>query len=119
MSKYMIGVWYPEGGTPPPPDELEVIMNGVQAVHDDMAKAGVWVFGGALHGPDASTVVRANGADVLVTDGPYVETKELLGGFVILETESEEEALAIAKEWPSLATQANATVHLQPVFVRD
>ena len=84
MSKYMIGVWYPEGGTPPPPDELEVIMNGVQAVHDDMAKAGVWVFGGALHGPDASTVVRANGADVLVTDGPYVETKEHLGGFTVI-----------------------------------
>ena len=47
------------------------------------------------------------------------ETKELLGGFVILETESEEEALAIAKEWPSLSSQGNATVHLQPVFVRD
>ena len=59
------------------------------------------------------------GEGVVVTDGPYVETKELLGGFVILETESEDEALAIAKEWPSLSSQANATVHLQPVFVRD
>jgi hypothetical protein len=59
------------------------------------------------------------GEGVVVTDGPYVETKELLGGFVILETESEDEALAIAREWPSLSSQANATVHLQPVFVRD
>jgi hypothetical protein len=56
---------------------------------------------------------------VVVTDGPYVETKEILGGFVILETESFDEALAIAKEWPSLTSQPNATVHLQPVFVRD
>jgi len=59
------------------------------------------------------------GEGVVVTDGPYVETKELLGGFVILETESEDEALAIAREWPSLSSQPNATVHLQPAFVRD
>ena len=59
------------------------------------------------------------GEGVVVTDGPYVETKELLGGFVILETESEDDALAIASEWPSLSSQENATVHLQPVFVRD
>jgi hypothetical protein len=59
------------------------------------------------------------GEGVVVTDGPYVETKELLGGFVILETESEDEALAIAREWPSLSSQPNATVHLQPAYVRD
>ena len=56
---------------------------------------------------------------VVITDGPYIETKELLGGFVILETESEDEALAIASEWPSLATQPEATVQVHPVFVRD
>jgi hypothetical protein len=59
------------------------------------------------------------GEGVIVTDGPYVETKEILGGFVILETETEHEALTIAREWPSLATQPNATVQLQPVFVRE
>jgi hypothetical protein len=59
------------------------------------------------------------GEGVIVTDGPYVETKEILGGFVILETDTEDEALAIAGEWPSLATQPNATVQLQPVFVRE
>ena len=59
------------------------------------------------------------GDGVVVTDGPYVETKEILGGFVILETDTAEEALAMAKEWPSLGVQPNATVHLQPVFVRE
>ena len=59
------------------------------------------------------------GEGVVVTDGPFIETKELLGGFVILETETMDEALAIAAEWPSLATQPNATVQLQPVFVRE
>ena len=59
------------------------------------------------------------GEGVVVTDGPYVETKEILGGFVIIETDTAEEALAIAREWPSLQNQPNATVHLQPVFVRE
>lgn len=59
------------------------------------------------------------GEGVVITDGPYVETKELLGGFVVLETESLEQALSIASEWPSLATQPHATVQLQPVFVRE
>lgn len=59
------------------------------------------------------------GEGVVVTDGPYVETKEMLGGFVVLEVADEAEAVAIASEWPSLSTHAGATVQLQPVFVRD
>jgi hypothetical protein len=58
------------------------------------------------------------GEGVIVTDGPYVETKELLGGFVVFEADTEEEALRIASEWPSLSSQPNATVQLQPVFER-
>ena len=56
---------------------------------------------------------------LVVTDGPYIETKELLGGFVILETETIEEAVAIAAEWPSLATQPSATVQLHPAITRE
>ena len=56
---------------------------------------------------------------VVVTDGPYVETKELLGGFVVLEVADEAEAIAMASEWPSLSSQPGATVQLQPVFVRE
>jgi hypothetical protein len=59
------------------------------------------------------------GEGVVVTDGPFVETKELLGGFVVLEVADEAEAVAIASEWPSLTSQAGATVQLQPVFVRE
>ena len=59
------------------------------------------------------------GEGVVVTDGPYIETKELLGGFVVLEAATLPEALAIAREWPSLATQRNATVQLHPAFVRE
>jgi hypothetical protein len=59
------------------------------------------------------------GDGIVVTDGPYVEAKEILGGFVILEAESMERAVAIASEWPSLSSQPNATVQVQPAFVRD
>lgn len=55
---------------------------------------------------------------IVVTDGPYIETKELLGGFVIVEADSIDEAVAMAREWPSLATQANATVQVHPGYVR-
>jgi hypothetical protein len=56
---------------------------------------------------------------VVVTDGPYVESKEILGGFVILEAADIDEAVAIASEWPSLEEMPNSTVQLQPGFVRD
>ena len=58
------------------------------------------------------------GEGVVVTDGPYVETKEILGGFVIIEADAIDEAVAMASEWPSLAEMPNATIQLQPVFER-
>ena len=65
------------------------------------------------------TLRRGRQSDgIVVTDGPYVESKEILGGFVILEAESMEQAVEIASEWPSLGSQPNATVQVQPAFVR-
>jgi hypothetical protein len=58
------------------------------------------------------------GEGVIVTDGPYVETKELLGGFVILEANSLEDAVAIASDWPSLAHMPHSVVQVQPGYVR-
>ena len=59
------------------------------------------------------------GEGVVVTDGPYVESKEILGGFVILEAASIDEAVEIASDWPSLTSQPNSTVQVQPGFVRE
>jgi hypothetical protein len=59
------------------------------------------------------------GEGLSVTDGPYVETKELLGGFVIVEAADMDEAVAMASEWPSLSTQPNATVQVHPGYVRE
>ena len=54
----------------------------------------------------------------MVTDGPYVETKEILGGFVIIDAADMDEAIMIAREWPSLQNQPNATVQVQPIYPR-
>lgn len=59
------------------------------------------------------------GEGIVVTDGPYVESKEILGGFVIIEAADMDEAVAIASEWPSLRSLPNATVQVQPVYVRE
>lgn len=94
----------------------------VERHHAWFRKHGEHVVGGEeLDMPRTVKTLRPGrqGEGVVITDGPYVETKEILGGFVILEVESEAEALAMAREWPSLATQEHAVVHLQPVFTRD
>ena len=96
MTRYMVSVWYPAGAIKPPPDELEVIMHNAQAVHEEMEKAGVWVFAGGLHPSSTATVVRESGDDLLVTDGPYVETKEQLGGFSVVDVADLDEALVWA-----------------------
>ncbi|MGH2427510.1 MAG: YciI family protein [Candidatus Limnocylindria bacterium] len=72
---------------------------------------------------DAPRIVKTlrpgrQGEGIVVTDGPYVETKEILGGFVVIEAENMDEAIAIASEWPSLSRQPNATVEVQPVYER-
>jgi hypothetical protein len=79
------------------------------------------VGGEELSYPPAVKTLRRGrqGEGVVVTDGPYVETKEILGGFVILEVASMDEALKIAADWPSLSSQRNATVQVQSGFVRD
>ena len=79
------------------------------------------VGGEELDAPNAVKTLRPGrqGDGIAVTDGPFVETKELLGGFVIVEAADMDEAVAMAAEWPSLASQPKATVQVQPVYVRQ
>ncbi len=72
---------------------------------------------------DERTVVKAlrpgrQGEGVVVTDGPYVESKEMLGGFVVLTADSLDEAVAMASEWPSMAEMPNAVIQVQAVLQR-
>jgi hypothetical protein len=93
MTQYLLSVYQPDG--PPPADvDLDAVMKDVDAVDQEMRDAGVWVFAGGLHPTSTATVLRAKGDEVLTIDGPYVEGKEHLGGFTIIEAADLDAALA-------------------------
>ncbi|MEU9824538.1 YciI family protein [Micromonospora chersina] len=74
-----------------PEEEIPDVSKAAHAVIQEAVNAGVWVFGAGLQSQRASVV----GTDGVVTDGPYPETKEVIGGFSVLDVASREEAL----EW--------------------
>ena len=95
MPQYLLNIIQPVGEVPPPED-LEPVMRELASLNEEMRAAGAWVFAAALHQPEASTVVRADGAGVLTTDGPYAEGKEFIGGFDQIQAENLDGALAWA-----------------------
>ena len=83
-------------------------------VADEMRSAGVLLGGDELASSQAATTVRVRGGDTLVTDGPYAEVKEALGGYFLLECGSLDEALGWAAKIPGAAYGA---VEVRPVHV--
>lgn len=79
MPHYLLAIQQPDGPAPEP-SFLEPIMREVAAVDLAMREAGVWVFSGGLTDAASATVVR----DALITDGPYAEGKEHVGGLTII-----------------------------------
>ena len=102
MNQYLLSTYQDEGqaaGAPPTAEDMQAFMGRVIALEEEMDRAGAFAFGGALHGPDAATVVRGGtGLDKVTTDGPYVEAKEHIGGFYIVNAEDLDEALAWAEK---------------------
>jgi len=102
MKQYLISVYQPDG-PPLPPERLAPIMREIQAIMHDLQASGSWVFAGGLHDASTSTVVRATDGEVLITDGPFVEGKEHLGGFTVLKASDLDAALGWARRY-ALAT---------------
>jgi hypothetical protein len=92
MSRYLLSIYQPNGD-PPPPHLLEPVMRDINALVQDAKAAGVWVFNGGLHPPGTATVVRYKGGDALVTDGPFAEGKEHVGGFLVIDVPDLDAAL--------------------------
>jgi hypothetical protein len=114
MAQYLLNLVQPVGD-PPPPEVLEPIMREVQAVSEEMRAAGAWVFAAALHAPEASTVLKPQGDEVLVVDGPYVEAKEFIGGFTVVEAGDLDAAL----EWGRRYARATGLpIEVRPVADR-
>jgi len=96
MPHYLLTVCYPADAAPPQPSELDAIMARVDAVNTDMRTAGAWVFGGGLHDATSATVVDGRSGDHVVTDGPFLETKDMVGGIVVLDVADLDQALGWA-----------------------
>ena len=98
MNQYLLSVYDVAGGaesSPPTSEQMHGFLARVMALEEEMDTAGAFAFGGVLHGPDSVTVV-SGGMDKVMTDGPFVEAKEHIGGFYIVNAESLDDALAWA-----------------------
>ena len=111
MAQYLLSVYQPVGPAPAP-DFLEPIMRDVEALNRDMKAAGAWVFGAGLHPTETATVVRQQGTEVLITDGPFAEAKEHLGGFTVIEAADLDVALGWAER---LARATTLPIEVRPI----
>jgi hypothetical protein len=106
MKQYMLSVHHDSlsdyEGADMSPEEVQAMYEGVARWNEEAMAADVMVFGGGLMPPDTATVVRTEGDQVLLTDGPYAETKEFLGGFWIIKCDDLDTAL----EWARKAADA-------------
>ena len=101
MTQYLLSTYAVEGevpGAPQTPEEMEGFMQRVVALEDEMEASGTFVFGGALHGPEAATVVRVGDGELVMTDGPFVEAKEHIAGFYIINADDLDAALAWSRK---------------------
>jgi hypothetical protein len=111
MKQYLLSVYQPGGHAVPPPEVLNKVMADVMALRQEMKTAGAWVFGNGLHPPGTATVLRVSGDDVLMTDGPFVEGKEVLGGFTIVNASDLDAALGWGRK---LARATTLPIEVRP-----
>ncbi|HJP77708.1 MAG TPA: YciI family protein [Pseudonocardiaceae bacterium] len=98
MKQYLLAVQYDESQEFPSDEEFRAQMARTGRVTDEMQAAGSWVFHGGLEGSHASTVVRPGNGTTTMTDGPFAETKEQLGGFWVIQCDDLDQALAWAEK---------------------
>jgi hypothetical protein len=90
---------------------MQAFMERVMALEAEMDASGAFVFGGALDRPDAATVVRPREDGLVATDGPFIESKEHLGGFYIINADDLDAALAWARK---VAKATNHPIEARP-----
>ncbi len=113
MPRYLLSVHSVDGEAREPmtDEQMQHSWMAIQALETEMKSAGAWVFSGRLHDADTASVVRMSGDEILTTDGPFVEAKEHLGGFYIIEANDLDAALA----WASKVTRTiSAPIEVWP-----
>jgi hypothetical protein len=109
MKRYLLTIYQPDGD-PPAPEIMEKVMREIDVLIRDAKAAGAWLFNEGLHAPSTATVVRLQDGEVLMTDGPYTEGKEHVGGILIIKAPDLDSAL----EWGRRAAKATTL----PIEVR-
>ncbi|WP_433278206.1 YciI family protein [Pseudonocardia xinjiangensis] len=112
MKQYLLSIYQPDGD-PPPPEVMDPIMRRLDALNEEMRAAGAWVFAAGLHPPGTATVLHARGDDMLVTDGPFAEGKEHLGGFTVIRAPDLHAALAWGRR---LAEVITLPIEVRPLY---
>ena len=100
MAQYMLSVWH-DGSYDDvymSEDEQQEAFQAVDKFNAQIMESGQWVFGGGLMEPHTATVVDNTKADLVVTDGPFAESKEQLGGFWVVDVADLDAAMALAKQ---------------------
>jgi hypothetical protein len=112
MPQYLLSVWHDEDYVVDfSGEDLQRLAAQVGAFNDELTSSGAWVFGGGLNPASSATVVRAGADGVSMTDGPYAETKEVMGGFWVIEAADLDAALAWARKG---ATACEGPVEVRP-----
>jgi len=98
MPRYLLSAHVVDGeaGEPMTDEQIQHSWQAINALEREMKAAGAWVFSGRLHDANTATVVRVSGGEILTTDGPFVEAREHLGGFYIIEAADLDAALGWA-----------------------
>ncbi len=112
MSQYLMSVWHDDAYVVDfSGDDAQRVVAQVGTLNQRMMDAGAWVFAAGLHPASSATVVRSQDGQISMTDGPYAESKEQMGGFWIIEAPDLDAAL----EWARLAAAAcEGPVELRP-----
>ena len=96
MAQYLLSVHGSD--TDPIPDDVDQMFAAVDAFNKDVQAAGQWVFAGGLNPASTATVIDGTGSgDPVITDGPYLESKEYLGGFWVVDVPDLDVALELAR----------------------
>jgi hypothetical protein len=117
MKTYLISLFSPDG---PPPAEVDLgrIITDLEVVNDEIRAAGSWVFAGGLGDQASATTIRKSDAvaDAVLTDGPFIEAKEHLGGFTIVRSDDYDVVLGWAER---IAGVTGPPVEVRPFVDQD
>ncbi|MGD0880315.1 MAG: YciI family protein [Acidimicrobiales bacterium] len=108
MAQYLVSVLYDETVIPSADEDA-----AIDDFNEQLRANGHWVFAGGLAAPDTATVIDGRQGEEVLTDGPYVETKEYVAGFWIIQAPDLDVALRLATQG---SKSCNRRVELRPLL---